>query len=88
MSEGGLFRRLTNRFRPAAFGLRRRILLIMTLGTITLSLILAFQGEQERAKQAALEGAERGNLLGSHFITAVGHMRHVPNSLVPWTWSL
>ncbi|MDX2380034.1 MAG: HAMP domain-containing sensor histidine kinase [Acidimicrobiia bacterium] len=42
MSEGGLFRRLTNRFRPAAFGLRRRILLIMTLGTITLSLILAF----------------------------------------------
>jgi two-component system sensor histidine kinase MtrB len=42
VSEGGLFRRLTNRFRPAAFGLRRRILLIMTLGTITLSLILAF----------------------------------------------
>jgi signal transduction histidine kinase len=41
VSEGGRFRRLVNRFRPAAFGLRRRILLIMTLGTIALSLILA-----------------------------------------------
>lgn len=41
MSEGGWFRRLANRFRPAAFGLRRRILLILTMGTITLSLILA-----------------------------------------------
>ena len=42
---------------------------------LLLSLILAFQGEQEAANQAALKGAERGNLLGSHFITAVGHMR-------------
>jgi signal transduction histidine kinase len=41
VSEGGWFRRLANRSRPAAFGLRRRILLIMTLGTIVLSLILA-----------------------------------------------
>jgi two-component system sensor histidine kinase MtrB len=41
VSRGGRFRRLVNRFRPAAFGLRRRILLIMTLGTIALSLILA-----------------------------------------------
>jgi signal transduction histidine kinase len=41
VSEGGWFRRLANRFRPAAFGLRRRILLILTMGTITLSLILA-----------------------------------------------
>jgi signal transduction histidine kinase len=41
VNEGGWSRRLVNRFRPAAFGLRRRILIIMTLGTITLSLILA-----------------------------------------------
>ncbi len=41
MNEGGWSRRLLRRFRPAAFGLRRRILIIMTLGTITLSLILA-----------------------------------------------
>jgi two-component system sensor histidine kinase MtrB len=41
VSEGGWFRRLASRFRPATFGLRRRILIIMTLGTITLSLILA-----------------------------------------------
>lgn len=42
MIEGGWFRRLVRRSRPRALGLRRRILLIITLGTITLSLILAF----------------------------------------------
>ncbi len=41
MSEGGTFRRLINRSRPAALGLRRRILLIITLGSIALSLFLA-----------------------------------------------
>jgi LuxR family maltose regulon positive regulatory protein len=42
---------------------------------LLLSLVLAFQGDQEGAYQAALEGTERGRLLNSHFITAVGHMR-------------
>lgn len=42
---------------------------------LLLSLVLAFQGEQEQAYQAALEGTERGQLLNSHFITAVGRMR-------------
>lgn len=41
MSEGGWFRRLVNRSRPAALGLRRRILLIFTLGSLLLSLFLA-----------------------------------------------
>ncbi len=37
----GPIRRLINRSRPAALGLRRRILLIITLGSIALSLFLA-----------------------------------------------
>ncbi len=41
MTEGGRRRRLLHRFRPAALGLRGRILLIMTLGSIALSLFLA-----------------------------------------------
>ena len=41
MNEGGWFRRLVNRSRPAALGLRRRILLIFTLGSLLLSLFLA-----------------------------------------------
>ncbi|MGB0114646.1 MAG: hypothetical protein WBP59_15620, partial [Ilumatobacteraceae bacterium] len=41
MNEGGWFRRLINRSRPAALGLRRRILLIFTLGALLLSLFLA-----------------------------------------------
>jgi two-component SAPR family response regulator len=42
---------------------------------LLLSLVLAFQGEQENAYQCALEGTERGRLLQSPFITAVGYMR-------------
>ncbi len=41
MSEGGWFRRLVSRSRPAALGLRRRILLIFTLGSLLLSVFLA-----------------------------------------------
>jgi two-component system sensor histidine kinase MtrB len=41
VSEGGWFRRLVNRSRPAALGLRRRILLIFTLGSLLLSVFLA-----------------------------------------------
>ncbi len=41
MSEGGRLRRLVRRFRPATMGLRGRILVIMTLGSIALSLFLA-----------------------------------------------
>ncbi len=40
--SGGRFRRLLRRSRPAALGLRRRILLIITLGSVALSLFLAF----------------------------------------------
>jgi signal transduction histidine kinase len=42
VSGGGRFRRLLRRSRPAAIGLRRRILLIITLGSIALSAFLAF----------------------------------------------
>lgn len=38
----GFFRRIFHRSRPAALGLRRRILLIITLGSVALSLFLAF----------------------------------------------
>ena len=41
MSEGGWFRRLLHRSRPAALGLRRRILLTITFGAIALSVFLA-----------------------------------------------
>ena len=41
MNEGGWLRRLVNRFRPGALGLRRRILLIFTLGALLLSVFLA-----------------------------------------------
>ena len=41
MSRGGWFRRLVNRSRPAALGLRRRILLIFTIGSLVLSVFLA-----------------------------------------------
>ncbi len=41
MSEGGWLRRLVNRSRPGALGLRRRILLIFTLGALLLSVFLA-----------------------------------------------
>lgn len=41
MNAGGWFRRLVSRSRPAALGLRRRILLIFTLGSLVLSVFLA-----------------------------------------------
>lgn len=41
MSEGGWLRRLADRSRPAGLGLRRRILLIFTLGALLLSVFLA-----------------------------------------------
>jgi len=41
VNEGGWVRRLVNRSRPAALGLRRRILLTMTVGALLLSLFLA-----------------------------------------------
>lgn len=42
---------------------------------LILSLILAFQGEQEAAFRYAAEGTRRGEQLQSQFVTAVGHMR-------------
>lgn len=41
MNVGGSLRRLVSRSRPAALGLRRRILLIFTLGALLLSVFLA-----------------------------------------------
>ena len=41
MSEGGWFRRLLRKSRPNALGLRRRILLTITFGSIALSVFLA-----------------------------------------------
>ncbi|MBK8985917.1 MAG: transcriptional regulator [Chloroflexi bacterium] len=42
---------------------------------LLLSLVLAFQGEQEQAHAFAVQGMQRGQMLQSPFITAVGHMR-------------
>lgn len=42
---------------------------------LLLSIILAFQGEQEAAYQTAVDGTARGEALESPFITAVGWMR-------------
>jgi ATP/maltotriose-dependent transcriptional regulator MalT/DNA-binding SARP family transcriptional activator len=42
---------------------------------LLLSLILSLQGEGERAYQCAVEGTQRGRLLHSPFVTAVGFMR-------------
>ena len=42
---------------------------------LLLSLILSFQGEQAAAMQTAIEGTERGQVLQSDFVTAVGKMR-------------
>jgi LuxR family transcriptional regulator, maltose regulon positive regulatory protein len=42
---------------------------------LLLSLILSFQGEAEAAYECALRGTERGQLLHSDFVTAVGFMR-------------
>ncbi len=42
---------------------------------LLLSLILVFQGEGEEAYRCAIEGGERGRLLNSPFVTAVGYMR-------------
>ncbi len=42
---------------------------------LLLSLILAFQGEAEEAYSCAVEGTQRGQLLHSPFVTAVGYMR-------------
>lgn len=42
---------------------------------LLLSLIYALQGEAAAAYQAAQEGAQRGEALGSPFVSAVGYMR-------------
>ncbi len=42
---------------------------------LLLSLIYALQGEAEAAYQAAYEGTQRGEALGSPFVSAVGYMR-------------
>ena len=42
---------------------------------LLLSLILAMQGEAEKARETAVAGTERGKVLRSPFVTAVGYMR-------------
>ena len=42
---------------------------------LLLSLVLAFQGEREQAHAFATQGMQRGQMLQSPFITAVGYMR-------------
>ncbi len=61
MNEGGWFRRLVNRSRPAALGLRRRILLIFTLGSLLLSVFLA----------TTTYGLTRSNVVDERIDTAI-----------------
>lgn len=61
MSNGGWFRRLVNRTRPGALGLRRRILLIFTFGSLLLSVFLA----------TTTYGLTRSNLINERVDTAI-----------------
>jgi len=61
VNEGGWFRRLVNRSRPAALGLRRRILLIFTLGSLLLSVFLA----------TTTYGLTRSNVVDERIDTAI-----------------
>lgn len=61
MNEGGWIRRLVNRSRPAALGLRRRILLIFTLGSLLLSVFLA----------TTTYGLTRSNVVSERVDTAI-----------------
>jgi two-component system sensor histidine kinase MtrB len=61
VTEGGWFRRLVNRSRPAALGLRRRILLIFTLGSLLLSVFLA----------TITYGLTRSNVVSERIDTAI-----------------
>ena len=61
MNEGGWIRRLVNRTRPAALGLRRRILLIFTLGSLVLSAFLA----------TTTYGLTRSNVITERIDTAI-----------------
>ncbi len=61
MNEGGWFRRLVNRSRPAALGLRRRILLTFTLGSLLLSAFLA----------TTTYGLTRSNVVSERVDTAI-----------------
>jgi signal transduction histidine kinase len=61
VSEGGWLRRLVHRSRPAALGLRRRILLIFTLGSLVLSVFLA----------ATSYGLTRSNVVRERVDTAI-----------------
>ena len=61
MSQGGTFRRLVHRSRPAALGLRRRILLIFTLGSLLLSVFLA----------TTTYGLTRSNVVNERVDTAI-----------------
>lgn len=61
MNEGGWFRRLLNRSRPGSLGLRRRILLTMTVGALVLSLFLAI----------VTYGLTRSNLVAERVDTAI-----------------
>ncbi|MCZ7669199.1 MAG: tetratricopeptide repeat protein [Chloroflexi bacterium] len=55
---------------------------------LLLSIILAMQGEQERAFQCALEGTARGQALRSLFVTAVGYMRQgMPGCCKKMRWA-
>jgi signal transduction histidine kinase len=63
--RGGPVRRLFLRSRPAALGLRRRILLIITLGSIVLSLFLAI----------TTFGLTRSNLVQENDATAISTSR-------------
>jgi signal transduction histidine kinase len=61
VNEGGWFRRLVNRSRPAALGLRRRILLTFTLGSLLLSVFLA----------TTTYGLTRSNVVSERVDTAI-----------------
>jgi signal transduction histidine kinase len=89
VNEGGWFRRLVNRSRPAALGLRRRILLIFTLGSLLLSLFLA----------TTTYGLARSSIVAERIDTAISRsqrnaqgvesdLRNLPSDAEPATSSL
>ena len=78
MNEGGWLRRLANRSRPAALGLRRRILLIFTFGSLLLSVFLA----------TTTYGLTRSNVVRERIDTAIStsqrNAQGVERDLAQW----
>ncbi|NND74392.1 MAG: HAMP domain-containing histidine kinase [Ilumatobacter sp.] len=89
MTSGGWLRRLLSRSRPAALGLRRRILLTITLGSIALSVFLAvttYGLTQNNLVRQAEESAVKTSLRNAQSVES--NLRSTPPTAQPAADSL